>query len=182
MSSGNTDAHTQSGDVILLQGSFDPKIKTYMLLQYLFILFLTLFGILLIPLVVWAINKHYNSLSCEMTEKFLKVRKGVLVKTEKNVPLEQITDLGIVEGPLMRYLGIKQLSVETAGQSSTGPLVKLLGVINAESFRDQVLQQRDKLRKTVHSDTPLGASAEDATQLQILATLERIEKLLDQRS
>ncbi len=81
----------------------------------------------------------------------------------------------------MRYLGIKQLSVETAGQSSTGPLVKLLGIINAESFRDQVLQQRDRLRKTVHTDTPLATTAEDKTQLQILATLERIEKLLDKR-
>jgi putative membrane protein len=171
-----------SGDPILLSGSFDPKIKTYMLLQLLFVLFITLVGIVLLPIVVWLINKHYNALSCEMTEKFLKVRKGVLVKTEKNVPLEQITDLGIVEGPLMRYLGIKQLSVETAGQSSTGPLVKLLGIIDAESFRDQVLQQRDSLRKTVHADTPLTDTAEDKTQLKILATLERIEKLLDQRT
>lgn len=152
-----------------------------MLLQFLFVLFITLFGILLIPFAMWLINKHYNSLSCEMTEKFLKVRKGVIVKTEKNVPLEQITDLGIVEGPLMRYLGIKQLSVETAGQSSTGPLVKLLGIIDAETFRDQVLQQRDKLRKTVHSDAPLTSAAADDTQLKILATLERIEKLLDER-
>jgi len=58
----------------------------------------------------------------------------------------------------------------------------LLGIINAESFRDQVLQQRDSLRKTVHTDTPVADAAEDKTQLKILATLERIEKLLDQRT
>lgn len=70
---------------ILLRGSFDPKIKTYMPLQFLPVLNFTLFGILLIPLVMWAVNKYYTSLSCEMTEIFLKVRKGVIVKTEKNV-------------------------------------------------------------------------------------------------
>lgn len=179
MHNNDTDTPHIAGDQILLRGNFDPKVKTYMLLQFLFVLLITLVGILLVPAVMWLINKHYNALSCEMTEKFLKVRKGVIVKTEKNVPLEQITDLGIVEGPLMRYLGIKQLSVETAGQSSTGPLVKLLGIVEAESFRDQVLQQRDKLRKTVHSDAPLTPKAEGNTQLQILATLERIEKLLE---
>ncbi|XOV84026.1 MAG: PH domain-containing protein [bacterium] len=182
MQNSKRDPQTHAGNGILLQGSFDPKLKTYLLLQYIFLLFFTLFGLVLIPLIMWLINKHYNALSCEMTEKFLKVRKGVLVKIEKNVPLEQITDLGIVEGPLMRFLGIKQLSVETAGQSSTGPLVKLLGVVDAESFRDQVLQQRDKLRKTVQTDAPEGAPVADNTQLQILATLERIEQLLDKRS
>lgn len=180
MDNNVTDTSHPARDPVLLRGVFDPKIKTYMLLQFLFVLLVTVFGILLIPVVMWVINKHYNALSCEMTEKFLKVRKGIIVKTEKNVPLEQITDLGIVEGPVMRYLGIKQLSVETAGQSSTGPLVRLLGVIDAETFRDQVLQQRDRLRKTVHSDAPL-TTAEDNTQLQILATLERIEKLLDRQ-
>ena len=96
MQHNEQNAGPSSGDPILLSGSFDPKIKTYMLLQLLFVLFITLVGIVLLPVVVWLINKHYNALSCEMTEKFLKVRKGVLVKTEKNVPLEQITDLGIV--------------------------------------------------------------------------------------
>ena len=113
-----------------------------------------------------------------MTEKFLKVRKGVLVKTEKNVPLEQITDLGIVEGPLMRLFGIKQLSVETAGQSSVGPLVKLMGIVEAENFRDQVLQQRDKLRQVVKQERSSAAISDDKIQLQILETLGRIEKIL----
>jgi putative membrane protein len=96
------------------------------LLQIVAILVVTVVGIplvLLTPLLMPFINKRFNALSCEMTEKFLKVCKGVIVKTEKNVPLEQITDLGIVERPIMRWLGIKQLSVETAGQSSQGPLV-----------------------------------------------------------
>lgn len=42
--------------------------------------------------------------------------------------------------------------METAGQSATGPLVKLVGIDDVEQFRDDVLMQRDKIRKTVQTD------------------------------
>ena len=113
-------------DPVLLTGTFNPKLKTYWMIQAVIILTITITGIpllVLVPILIPFMRKRFNALSCEMTEKFLKVKKGVLVRSEKNVPLEQITDLGIVEGPIMRALGIKQLSVETAGQSAQGPLV-----------------------------------------------------------
>jgi putative membrane protein len=175
---------SNDADAVLLTGSFNPRLKTYWLLQIVAILVVTLVGIplvLLTPLLMPFINKRFNAVSCEMTEKFLKVRKGVIVKTEKNVPLEQITDLGIVEGPIMRWLGIKQLSVETAGQSLQGPLVKLVGIEEVEAFRDQVLQQRDKLRKTVQAQGNEALTPDTQTsnvQDEILATLKRIEEHL----
>lgn len=92
-------------DAVLLTGHFNEKLKTYMMLQAVFVLLFSVMGIpllLLLPLGRILIHKQFNALSCEMTDKFLKVRKGLLVKVEKNLPLEQITDLGIVEGPLMR--------------------------------------------------------------------------------
>ncbi len=169
-------------DTILLSGSFNPRLKTYMLCQWLGVLLISVIGIpllLLFPVIQALINRHFQALSCEMTEKFLKVRKGVFVKVEKNVPLEQITDMGIVEGPLMRLLGIKQLSVETAGQSSQGALVKLLALDEVEQFRDKVLRQRDNLRKTTGSHGEATGTADSAgVQERILATLERIETLL----
>ena len=124
-------------DTVLLTACFNEKLKTYLLLQGIMLLAVTIVGIpllILLPLGVVLIRKQFAALSCEMTDKFLKVRKGLLVKVEKNVPLEQITDLGIVEGPLMRLLSIKQLSVETAGQSSQGALVKLIGIVGKKNF------------------------------------------------
>jgi putative membrane protein len=169
-------------DTVLLTGSFNPRLKTYMLFQCIGVLMISVVGIpllLLIPVISMVINRHYLALSCEMTEKFLKVRKGVFVKIEKNVPLEQITDMGIVEGPLMRLLGIKALSVETAGQSSQGALVKLLALDEIEEFRDKVLRQRDNLRKTTGTQRePTDAADSAGVQERILATLERIEVLL----
>jgi len=172
-------------ETILLRASFKPQLKTYFLWQWIFAFLITLVGIpllVLIPVVILIISRQYLALSCEMTEKFLKVRKGILVKIEKNVPLEQITDMGIVEGPFMRMLGIKQLSVETAGQSSQGPLVKLLAIDGPEDFRDKVLKQRDLLRKTVQTDTAIPAASGDTdVQREILATLRRIEGLLSKQ-
>jgi putative membrane protein len=173
----------QDEERALLTAEFNPRVKTYWLLQIVLILLITITGaplILLTPLLIPLINKRYNAMSCEMTEKFLKVGKGVLVRTEKNVPLEQITDLGIVEGPIMRALGIKQISVETAGQSSQGALVKLVGIVEVEAFRDKVLKQRDELRRSSQTDNVTQEGGD--VQVEILATLQRIETLLGENS
>ena len=46
----------------------------------------------------------------------------------------------------MRWLGIKQVTVETAGSTGQGALVRLIGLEDVESFRNDVLAQRDALR------------------------------------
>jgi len=45
----------------------------------------------------------------------------------------------------MRYFDIEALSVETAGQSGMGSLVRLCGIKNGRAFRDAVLSQRDSV-------------------------------------
>ncbi len=174
---------------VLAEAEFDSKVRSYWLVGFAIISVLTFFGIpllvLTLPLGWYLTGRYLERMSARMDERFLKVEKGILTRVEKNVPLEQITDMGIVEGPLMRAFGLKQLTVETAGQSSAGPLVTLLGVIDTEQFRDRVLAQRDVLRAqtgsaNVAGKTQLAADGEVDVQLKMLATLERIETLLRQ--
>ena len=99
-----------------------------------------------------------------------------MFKQEKNIPLEQITDMGIKEGPLMRMLGIKMVTVETAGSTAAGALVRLIGLNDVESFRNDVLAQRDQLRAV--GGEPTANAATYDVQSEILATLQRIEVLL----
>lgn len=128
--------------------------------------------------------------SATLTSQSLIVRKGVFVKVEKTIPLEKITDLGSTQGPIMRIFDLKQLSVETAGQSgpqSGGSLVSLLGIKNTDEFRQRVLAQRD----SISSGPPKVAEAtamESASNLgetqnprleQISETLLRIEASLE---
>ena len=44
--------------------------------------------------------------SATLATRGLLVKKGVFNKTEKTIPLEKITDLSSVEGPIMRYCGL----------------------------------------------------------------------------
>ena len=135
---------------IILRAEFNPDVRKYWLLSGMWILFVSVVGI---PLIIfWWIfglyftGRHLDRMECLLTERSLIVRKGIFVRVEKTVPLEKITDLGMVQGPLMRHLDVKKLTVETAGQSSEGALISLTGIQGAAEFRKKVLSQREALR------------------------------------
>ena len=183
---------------VIWQAEFNPKVTTYWLLSGCLVLTATVVGIPLLPiwfLVGTALTRRYlASYQCTLTSRTLKLRKGVFVKQEKTVPLDRITDLGLVQGPIMRMLDLEALSVETAGQSTPGSLISLTGIKQGRAFRDAVLNQRDRVvgseeeRRTAppldpatHSWT--GGTAETTTPLlrDIADTLKRIETQLRDR-
>jgi putative membrane protein len=132
---------------VLWEAEFNKRVTTYWLLSGAMVLTLTIIGIPLVPL--WFLfggivtRRYLATYRCTLTNRSLKVGRGLLVKTEKTVPLDRITDLGLVQGPIMRLFDIEALSVETAGQSSQGALVQLAGIKDGRAFRDAVLAQRD---------------------------------------
>lgn len=108
--------------------------------------------LLAVPAVVWAVSKWYYSLyfqklSCVLTARKLKIGKGLLFRTEKAIPLDKITDMQMNQGPLMRYLDLESMKVETAGNagSAGGALVSLVGIKDSREFREAVLTQRDRV-------------------------------------
>ncbi|MDF1798403.1 MAG: PH domain-containing protein [Planctomycetota bacterium] len=185
-------------DRILLEARFDPRLKTYYLLQTMFLLLVTFFGILLMP--IWffigrAVHKRqYEALECELTERTLNFRKGFLFRVQKNVPLDKITDLALNEGPILRYLGLCSLTVETAGGGAgvgTGQAV-LVGVMDPIEFRNAVMRQRDAVSMgggQRQAPAPVAAAAVDSpnadAQLTVLTdirdALGRIEQRLEER-
>lgn len=70
------------------------------------ILFITVAGIPLIfiwyLLGMWATGRYLDHLECILTERTLIVRKGIWNRVEKTVPLDKITDLGMIQGPVSR--------------------------------------------------------------------------------
>jgi putative membrane protein len=140
-----------------------------------------------------AVTRHYlKSFRCTLTNRSLKVSKGVFVRVEKTVPLDRITDVGLVQGPVMRLFDIEALSIETAGQSSQGSLVQLAGIKDGRKFRDAVLKQRELVvgsaedRPAAATGSPSVASDGGAGNVQLLEsirdTLLRIEQKLDRNS
>jgi putative membrane protein len=138
----------------------------------------------LLPIGAWYWRRYYAHLSVRLTTRELNVSRGVLIREEKSIPLEKITDIAVVEGPIMRWLGVKGIRVETAGQSSTGALVSIVGIEGVDAFRDSVLDQRDLIAKEedeIEPSLPATRPARDPEQAllgavqEIRDTLARIE-------
>ena len=79
----------------------------------------------------------------------------------------------------MRMFNLYRLSFETAGQSSDGALVSLIGIDDAISFRETILSQKDKA--TTNKSAPTQYSAAPSNDMALLLeSTKRIERLLEQ--
>ena len=134
------------------QGTFNPKVKAYIFLMVLITLVMSVIGIIIVPfwllgLGQWLSAKYFKTLKCELTNKNLKFSKGILVHIEKTIPLENIQDLSFIGGPILRSFGLTLIRVETAGGG--GPhnnnMMSMLGINNAEEFKNEILEQREKI-------------------------------------
>ena len=198
----------QPGEKLIQKASFDPAWKTYTIVNSIIGIgvLAAVFGIpavlaasedpdmgaggvvfwgMIVALVLLVQSTVYNmlyfrTLECYLTSRVLVYRRGLLIKTEKTIPLTRIQDLGMLQGPLMRLFGIYRLKIETAGQSAPGGAgeAALVGVVNAPAFRDRVR----RLRNSLESETPgdhdgLGhTGTRRSTDLSdIHETLKRIE-------
>ena len=91
-------------------------------------------------------RRSFEALKCELHERTLVVKRGIFFRVEKTIPLDKIQDLTVKEGPLLRWLGLRSLKIETAGQGTPGASeADLVGIVNPTDFRDEVLRQRDAM-------------------------------------
>ncbi len=172
------------------RAEFNSKVCTYWLLSGAIIMTATIVGIPLLllwfPIGLVFTKRYLDRMDCLLTDKALKVRKGIFVRIEKTIPLEKITDMGMVQGPIMRHFDLCTLTVETAGQSGEGALVSLTGIIDAKSFREAVLDQREAISVASSQSAPAGVRQDplDASSLlsEIRDSLFRIESILEKTS
>lgn len=137
--------------ITVQKAEFNPSIKTYILLVVAFFLTISVAGIPF--LVFWFLGpgqyiskRFFENLKCELTDKHLEFKKGVLFKVEKTIPLENIQDLTFIENPLLKYLDLRILKIETAGHSNLqGSDMKLIGIVDSSNFKEKVLYQRNLL-------------------------------------
>ena len=165
---------------IIQSAEFNPKIKLYLLLYVAFILALTVVGIPF--LIFWFLGlgqyisrRFYENLKCKLTDRHLEFKKGVLFKVEKTIPLENIQDLTFIENPLLKYLDLRILKIETAGQSNPqGSDMKLIGIVNSSDFKEKVLHQRELLKTENRIDNKQSDTSND----QIVDLLKDIKDIL----
>ena len=162
---------------LILEADFSPKIKTYVLLYVGLILLLTLIGIPL--LLVWLLGLgqrvsrlYYDNLKCQLTDRHLIYSKGAFFKVEKTIPLENIQDLTFLQNPILNLLELRILKIETAGGGhSQASDMKLIGITDAEGFKQEVLNQREALR--------MKAERNQDPELEGNETLEVLKEIRD---
>jgi len=137
-------------ETILREAEFNPRVVDYWLLSGTIVL--AIFIVTIPVAILWYFagrqicNKYLARISCTLTDRSLIIKKGMFNRIEKTIPLDKITDLAMLQGPIMRAMDLKGFKVETAG-GGAGPqggyLVQLTGIVDTEGFRDAVLAQRD---------------------------------------
>lgn len=171
------------------KAEFNAKVCSYWLLSGTIAFSVSIIGIpfllLWIPLGQLITRRYLASMECILTPKALKVKKGIFVRIEKTIPLEKITDMGMVQGPIMRHYDLHCLTVETAGQSGPGALVSLTGIKDAVDFRELVLAQRDAIAERADQSNPVERKSNEENQTQLLKeirdSLKNIENQLSKQ-
>jgi putative membrane protein len=169
---------------VLRTAEISPQAVRYSLLSFTVTMVASIVGIVALPIALpiawWYYRRFYATLEVVLTSRELQVSRGVLNRHEKSIPLEKVTDLAVIQGPIMRWMGIKGLQVETAGQSSGpgGALVRLIGIVDTDDFRDDALDQRDKV-----TDSPSSpkASAADGDTTALLTEIRDLLARIEQR-
>lgn len=158
-------------DLISLRARFNPLIKPFLVMKIGLTMVFTVIGI---PLAIvwflglgrWWAQHYFDKLECQLGERSLRFRKGILVTTEKTIPLENIQDVTFIEGPILRHFNLSTLKFETAGHSAGQAAdMHLTGIIDAQAFRARIMEAREALRDP-------GPKREDDAQLVVLRSIE----------
>jgi len=161
---------------------FNPLIRPYLVVSIGFAMVVSIIGI---PLALiwfcgvgqWWARHYVDLLQCELGDRTLRFRKGILFQVEKTIPLENIQDVTFIEGPLLRHFHLSTLKFETAGHSAgQAHDMHLTGIIDAHEFRNRIIEAREALR----AQRVGHAAAGNATGVVPTETLERIATRLDE--
>lgn len=174
-------------ELILNTATFNPKVKTYIFFIVLFYLITSIIGWIVVPFWIlglgqWLSGKFFKTLSCQLGTKNLRFSKGLILHIEKTIPLENIQDLSFIGGPILRYFGLTLIKVETAGGGGghhNNNMMSMLGIENAESFKAQILAQREKVIHEKYSFTgKSGATSDTELLTDIKNELIQIKNIL----
>lgn len=97
----------------------------------------------LIIAVSWPIM-YAKTLRYSLDGSTLRIEEGVLIRRQKSIPLDRVTDLEMIQGPLMRFFGLWKICVQTAGSAQQRPEGVLHGLSEPQRTRDIIMEARDR--------------------------------------
>ncbi len=138
--------------------------------------------VLLIFVLVWA-GLYYKSVVYHLNDTEMTWKRGVWFRKTGIVPYNRITNVDIVQGPVMRMFGISNLKIETAGGNSgkNSPEIQLEGIADPEPLRSMIMDfVRGNAPSAAATGVSFGQRAAPTNDMQALLTeVAAIRKLLE---
>lgn len=133
---------------------------------------------------IWA-PLYYKSVVYHLNDTEMTWKRGVFFRKTGIVPYNRITNVDIVQGPVMRIFGISHLKIETAGggASKSSAEIQLEGIRDPEPLRQLIMDfvrgQKPAAAATGTEYKPASASGADMQAL--LEEVAAIRRLLEER-
>jgi membrane protein YdbS with pleckstrin-like domain len=88
--------------------------------------------------IIWT-KLYYDSMWYELHEDEMRWKRGVLFRRTGIVPYNRITNIDIMQGPVMRALDISTLSIQTAGYSGKAQAeIRIEAILHAQELRELI--------------------------------------------
>ena len=126
------------------------------------------------------VRLRYDTTWFVMTDRSLRVRRGIWVIQETTITFENVQNLSVRRGPLERYFGIARLTVETAGagadahQGAPGGVANqgvIEGIRNAPEFKQRILARLEQSRSAGLGDEEHASAGWTAAQIDELRAI-----------
>lgn len=138
---------------------------------------------------VYWVKLYYESMWYELHDDEMRWKRGVWFRTTGIVPYNRITNLDLKQGPVMRWLRISTLSIQTAGYSGQAvPEIRIEAIEHAEELRELVRSLVRQAGSGSQNDgtgtsAPVQSSTGSmSTNLLMLDELKKIRSLLEQKN
>ena len=119
---------------------------------------------------------HDLSLRYGIVENRLHIRSGVLVRQNRQIPLERIQTIDLQQGPMHRLLGVAEVRIETAGgKGESEAHLAAVGFAEAQRFQATLLGRRTEQQRSETPELPRLVRKSSLRELLIAgATTNRI--------
>jgi len=168
---------------VLLTSPFDPLVTAVLLvcIAAVFVIF------------AYWVKLYYQSMWYELHEDEMRWNRGVWFRTTGIVPYNRITNLDLRQGPVMRWLNISTLSIQTAGYSGQAKAeIRIEAIEHADELRELIRALVRQSGSGVRNDgtgtsapvtsEPRSATGSMSSNLLILDELKKIRYLLEEKN
>ena len=142
---------------------------------------LAVLGVCVVFACIWA-PLYYKSVVYHLNDTEMTWKRGVFFRKTGIVPYNRITNVDIVQGPVMRLFGISHLRIETAGggASKSSAEIQLEGISDPEPLR-QLIMDFVRGQKPAAAATGTEYKSQNADLQALLEEVAAIRRLLEER-